>query len=43
MGEKGNKKPGKLGNYSYIICVFPISYLADYPYTIGSEIPLIFW
>lgn len=43
MGEKGNKKPDKLGNYSYIICVFPISYLAAYPYTIGSEIPLIFW
>lgn len=43
MGEKGDKKPEKQGNYSYIISVFPIAYLAAYPYTIGSEIPLIFW
>lgn len=43
MGEKGNKEPEELNNDSSIISVFPISYLAAYPYTIGSEIPLIFW
>ena len=43
MGEKGDNKPEELDNDSSIICVFLIAYLAAYPYTIGSEIPLIFW
>lgn len=43
MGEKDNKKPDELHTDSSIISVFPMSYLAAYPYTIGSEIPLIFW
>ena len=43
MGEKGNKKPGKLNSDSSKSCVFLIAYLAAYAYTIGSEMPLIFW
>ena len=42
MGEKGDKKPGKLNSDSSKICVFLIAYLATYAYTIGSEMPLIF-
>gem|GEM_PF-923626 len=43
MDENSNKKTRKLNNDSFIICVFSMSYFTAYPYTIGSEIPLIFW